>query len=270
MRRLIRRQGVIGMVSFLAAPIIAALTWASCDADAIRIGECSSPSARVIGSGVQLSADETTGRAGSGGGSGRGGSGAPDPDAWNEQREAEARARGNHRDRFEIVNPPTPPTVVSINDLASFAPAVGGNHMEPNGWIVVGLDTNFYSERSPRVVDGTLLGLPAAVRFTPVAWRWSYGDGSTKASATPGASWAAQNLHEFDPTATSHVFANPGSYAIDLTVEYSAEYQFAGAGWAAVAGTLELPANRIVATASDANTVLVNHDCRHNPGGPGC
>lgn len=217
-----------------------------------------------------MSADETTGRAGSGGGSGRGGSGAPDPDAWNEQREAEARARGNHRDRFEIVNPLTPPTVVSINDLASFAPAVGGNHMEPNGWIVVGLDTNFYSDAGPRVVEGSLLGQPAAVRFTPVAWRWTYGDRTSKSSTSPGASWASLNLREFDPTPTSHVFAAPGSYAIDLTVEYSAEYQFAGTGWVAIAGTVELPANRIVATASDANTVLVNRDCRQNPGGPGC
>jgi len=260
---------VVVAIAVLAGPLPA--SGPSCTVAQITTGNCLPSSGWARNGGVDVYAERTRSEVGSGGGSGRGGgSGAPDPDAWNEQREAEARARGNHRDRFEIVNPPTPPTVVSINDLASFAPAVGGNHMEPNGWIVVGLDTNFYSERSPRVVDGTLLGLPAAVRFTPVAWRWSYGDGSTKASATPGASWAAQNLHEFDPTATSHVFANPGSYAIDLTVEYSAEYQFAGAGWAAVAGTLELPANRIVATASDANTVLVNHDCRHNPGGPGC
>jgi len=135
---------------------------------------------------------------------------------------------------------------------------------------VVGLDTNFYSDAGPRVVEGSLLGQPAAVRFTPVAWRWTYGDGTSKSSTSPGASWASLNLREFDPTPTSHVFAAPGSYAIDLTVEYSAEYQFAGTGWVAIAGTVALPANRIVATASDANTVLVNRDCRQNPGGPGC
>jgi len=192
---------------------------------------------------------------------------APDPDAWNEEQ---ARANGNYHGVYEVVNPATPPRVVTLNDIANFAPAVEGNHMEPNGWIVVGLDTNFYSDAGPRVVEGSLLGQPAAVRFTPVAWRWAYGDGASKSSTSPGASWASLNLREFDPTPTSHVFAAPGSYAIDLTVEYSAEYQFAGTGWVGIAGTIELPANRIVATASDANTVLVNRDCRQNPGGPGC
>jgi hypothetical protein len=234
-------------------------------------GNCVPTGARIGAGQVDLYAERTTGEdGGSGSGTGtRGIYGAtdPDPNAWDEGR---ARANGNFRDQFQIVNPPTPPTVVTLDDIASFAPAVGGNHMEPNGWIVVGLDTNFYSDGGTRVVDGTLLGLPASVRFTPLSWRWSYGDASSRTSATPGASWAAQNLQEFDATSTSHVFAEPGTYAIDLTVRYAAEYQFAGSGWVAIAGTLELPANRIVATANDANTVLVNRDCRQNPGGPGC
>ena len=191
----------------------------------------------------------------------------PDSNPWNED---EARARGNYRDPFVVVSPPVPPVAITITDIASFAPAPGGNNMEPNGWIVVGLYTNFYSDGGVRVVDGTLLGQPAAVRFIPQSWRWSYGDGSAKSSATPGASWAAQGLQEFDATATSHVFAHAGTYAIDLTVRYTAEYQFAGSGWVPIAGTLERPANRIVATASDASTVLVNRDCRQNPAGPGC
>jgi hypothetical protein len=236
------------------------------------LGTCATPRGSASIDRVDLEADAANSR---GGGAGTGnangaGFGEADPNAWNAQREAQARANGNYRDAFQVVNPPAPPTVVTLNDIASFTPAAGGNHMEPNGWIVVGLDTNFYSDATPRVVDGTLLGLPAAVRFTPVEWRWSYGDGSSNNSATPGSSWKAQNLREFEPTATSHVFADTGSYTIDLTVEYSAEYQFAGSGWVAIAGTVSVPANRIVATANDADTVLVNRDCRQNPRGPGC
>ena len=258
------------IVALLAAPTPASTAGAPCNADSIRLGQCPSPTTSITNGGVQLRAGVETRSNGSSGSGvlGRGGGDvAPDPDAWNEEQ---ARANGNYRGVYEVVSPATPPSVVTLNDIANFAPAVGGNHMEPNGWIVVGLDTNFYSDAGARVVEGSLLGQPAAVRFTPVAWRWTYGDGTSKSSTSPGASWASLNLREFDPTPTSHVFAAPGNYAIDLTVEYSAEYQFAGTGWVAIAGTVELPANRIVATASDANTVLVNRDCRQNPGGPGC
>ena len=264
----------IGSLAFVL--IVAALNLGSmvpaqtCGRSAQYGGGCADVSGSFRNGSVDLRGVESVTRDGEAGDAGGVRGNQPDPNAWNDQRARDAEARGNARDPFVVVNPPVPPTVVTLADIASFAPAVGGNHMEPNGWMVVGLDTNFYSDGTTRVVDGTLLGLPAAVRFTPQRWTWNYGDGSAKTSTTPGASWAAQNLVEFAPTATSHVFANPGSYTIDLTVQYSAEYQFAGAGWVPVDGTLDLPANRIVATANDANTVLVNRDCRQDPRGPGC
>jgi hypothetical protein len=264
--------GVASVIGLSGASVPQQLpVFASCSSPGSKIGPCPEIDTAVSGNQVDMEANGSTSRGGVGNGNSNGGSfGEADPNAWNAQREAQARANGNYRDAFQVVNPPAPPTVVTLNDIASFTPAAGGNHMEPTRWIVVGLDTNFYSDATPRVVDGTLLGLPAAVRFTPVEWRWSYGDGSSRNSATPGSSWKAQNLPEFEPTATSHVFADTGSYTIDLTVEYSAEYQFAGSGWVAIAGRVSVPANRIVATANDADTVLVNRDCRQNPRGPGC
>ena len=191
--------------------------------------------------------------------------------AYEDQLAREAAAAGGYyRPEFWTTFVGTPPTLVTMSDIASFRPTVGGNHMEPNGWIVVGLPTNFYSDSSAQVVNGTLLGLPASVRFTARSWNWSYGDGASKSSPTPGASWAAQNLAEFESTSTSHVFVNPGTYTIDLSVEYSAEYQFGNRGWVPIDGSLVVPTNRIVATAGDAKTVLVNRDCNDNSEGPGC
>ena len=184
-------------------------------------------------------------------------------------QEAEEAGR-YYRQQFWMTYVGTPPTVVTLNDIASFRPTVGGNYMEPNSWIVVGLPTNFYSDPSAQVVDGTLLGLPASVRFTARSWNWSFGDGTSSSSGTPGASWAAQGLGEFEQTATSHVFANPGTYTIDLSVEYTAEYQFGNRGWVPIDGTLVVPTNSIVATAGDAKTVLVNRDCTDDSEGPGC
>lgn len=162
-------------------------------------------------------------------------------------------------------------TVVTISDIASFAPRAAVQFMQPDRWMVVGLPTNFYAQIDRHVVSGTLLGQPADVRFTPRAYNWSYGDGTTALSGTPGNTWQALGLAEFDPTATSHVYTVEGTYVIDLTVLYTAEYRWAGGAWTPIAGHVELPANPLVAEAtSDAVTVLVDRDCTRAPVGPGC
>lgn len=164
--------------------------------------------------------------------------------------------------------PATPP--VTIDDVATFQPSASESFMQPNGWIVVGLDTNFYSNGAPTTVTGSLLGQPAAVRFTPVVWHWDYGDGTTASLGIPGASWEALGVGEFEPTPTSHVFAAPGNYTITLSVEYVADYQFAGGDWLPIDGTLTVPSNELVATAATADTVLVGRDCTEAGAGVGC
>jgi hypothetical protein len=166
---------------------------------------------------------------------------------------------------------PTAPAVqpVTLRDIASFRPAPGVQFMEPDGWVVPGLDANFYSVVGQQLVPGTLLGRPATVRFTPVSWHWNYGDGSAVVRATKGATWAAQGLHDFDRTATSHVYRAEGEYVIHLSIDFRAEYRF-GAGFVPIAGTINLPANDLRVTVTGAKTVLVDHDCVANPAGPGC
>jgi len=170
------------------------------------------------------------------------------------------------------VTPPGAPgnPAITINELKNFPASPGTDHMEPNGWMVVGLDTNFYSEVGVEIVNGQLLGQAARVRFTPILWHWTYGDGSTATLATAGRTWAAQGIPEFDPTSTSHVYRADGTYFIDLSITFRAEYAFATSTWTPVVGTITLPANRLEATAGDAKTVLVNRDCTQNPTGPGC
>jgi hypothetical protein len=142
--------------------------------------------------------------------------------------------------------------------------------MEPDGWMIVGLDTNFYARAGVQVQDGLLLGEPASVRFTPVRYHWTYGDGTAASRSTPGTTWLAQGVREFDPTPTSHVYRASGTYYIDLTIDFAAEYRWAGGAWTTIAGTIPVPANRLVATAGGAKTVLVEHECTLNPTGPGC
>ena len=133
---------------------------------------------------------------------------------------------------------PAAPVVVTLRDIASFRPATPGNGMEPGGWAIEGLPANFVAAASVQVVSGTLLGQPADVRFTPVGYRWSHGDGGVLEHGEPGSTWEALGQREFTETPTSHVYAVAGEYTVDLSVVLRAEYRFAGSPWRPIAGTL--------------------------------
>jgi hypothetical protein len=159
---------------------------------------------------------------------------------------------------------------ISIRDIAAFVPTPGRQQMEPDGWTVAGLDTNFYAITEPHVVPGTLLGRPAEVRFTPDAFRWAYGDGASATLATKGGTWAALGIAEFEATPTSHVYEQLGEYTITLAITFTAEYRFDGGAWIPVVGQLTLPANDLDLRVGTAKTVLVERDCLVDPTGPGC
>jgi hypothetical protein len=168
------------------------------------------------------------------------------------------------RDGFTVTGP------VRLTDLVGFTPTPGVDHMEPGGWSVVGLDTNFFATAKAEVQTGMLLGKPASVRFTATAFRWVYGDGSAARLGRGGAPWKALGLASFDPTPTSHRYERQGTYAIDLTIEFRAEYRYTTDDWTAIAGTLAVPSNRLTTTVGTAKTVLVDRDCVQDPHGPGC
>lgn len=165
---------------------------------------------------------------------------------------------------------PTTTPVVTTREVAHLVPGVAGQGMEPNGWMVAGLPTNFYADAAPRVVSTTLLGSPAEVRFTPVSFTWDHGDGASTTSATGGSRWASLSLAEFSETATSHVYDRPGDYTITLTILYSAEYRIGGGEWRALAGTVPSTAPPMTASAKAAKTVLVADDCGRRRASPGC
>jgi hypothetical protein len=170
----------------------------------------------------------------------------------------------------DVVEAPTSTPVVTTREIAHLVPAVGTQGMEPKGWMVVGLPTNFYAEVSPSVVSTTLLGSAAEVRFTPTSFLWAHGDGSTITSANGGATWAALGLAEFSETSTSHVYNRPGRYSISLTVQYTAEYRIAGSPWRPLAGTVPSLSPPISASAKTSETMLVADDCRRPRPSPGC
>lgn len=161
---------------------------------------------------------------------------------------------------------------LTLADIASFTADAGTIVTEPNGWAAVGLPFNAISTATTHTVDGTLLGGPATVRFTPVGWRWDFGDGTdTLDTTTGGGTWAAQGLPEFDPTPTSHLYRARGAYRVSVQVSFIAEYRLGTGAWTRIPGVLTLPAQApTTIRAVTARTVLVAEDCTANPRGPGC
>jgi hypothetical protein len=164
---------------------------------------------------------------------------------------------------------PTPGTP-GLSDVAQFLVGNPTVTTEPSGWTIAGLETNFIAGAGEREQSGELLGQPVVVHFTPVAYDWNYGDGYGQTVSTPGASWAASGLADFSKTPTSHAYAARGNYTVTVTVEFTARYQFAGAGWADIPGTLGLTSDPVTVTVKGVKTVLVGKTCTENPSGPGC
>jgi hypothetical protein len=246
--------GVMALSLGLDTPALGAST--SCPSAAQRAGLCTSASSN--GTGVDVRG--TTTRPGQDGSAGRGGSGAGSSGPARPLTEAELTALldavcfgdGVCGVRESVALNPLipaqpaiepeegddPAPVVTIDDLARFLPASAALHAEPNGWAVVGVPANFWAEASPATVAGELLDHSAEVRFTPQAYRFDYGDGTSKTSATAGASWAALGQEELTGTPTSHVYRTRGDVQARVTVVYSAQYRVADGPWIRVAGAV--------------------------------
>lgn len=144
-----------------------------------------------------------------------------------------------------------PAAAITISDLARFLPASGALHAEPDGWAVIGVPANFWVDVRTITVRAALLGDAAEVRFTPQAYRFAYGDGSTKPTRTPGASWAALGQEELSDTPTGHVYRSRGDLRATASVVYSAQYRFADGPWIGVTGAVSAstPPERVLVVA---------------------
>jgi hypothetical protein len=169
-------------------------------------------------------------------------------------------------------NTPAPPPgvpAVTIADLARFAPPPLAASTEPGDVAIVGMPANFVGAASTQTASGTLFGLPITVRFTPVGYDYTYGDGASASLSEPGRTWAALGQAQFTATPTSHVYRERGTYRADVDVRYSAEVDL-GAGWSPVAGEIRTDGPARDIRVLEARTALVAHTCAENPGAPGC
>lgn len=235
--------------SLLAIPTAAIADDPTCPPSAIQLGTCGVSD----GTGVVVTGTHSGQQPGSGGSGGGSSAGKPLTPAQiqallNEICTGDGVC-GSTRAAF-LLNPLLPPgtpgapaagtapQVVTAADVARFLPAIGALRSEPDGWAVVGVPANFWAQVSAVTVDGTLLGGPAEVRFTPQLYRWDYGDGSSRTTAGPGSSWAALGQDELTTTPTSHRYTERATRQAQVEVVYSAEYRVGTGPWLPVVGAV--------------------------------
>lgn len=205
------------------------------------------------------SSGSSNGNGGSGGSGGGGASTAPPA--------AEAECDSELcRPLYSVVTLPD----VTAEDLRSFVPAVPSVTGEPLGLGVVGMPTNLVAAASVQLQSGPLLGYDVTVRFTPTGFRFDHGDGTSRTTATGGASWARLGLPDYTATPTSHVYGAAGSYRAGVRVVYSAAVNFGTGTWRPVTGSVISAAAFYDVRVVEVRTGLVQRTCAEDPLGPGC
>jgi hypothetical protein len=158
---------------------------------------------------------------------------------------------------------------LTISDVAQFAPGPVSPVGEPGDVGIAGLPTNFVASASVQTRAGSLLGRPISLRFTPVRFDFSYGDGTRTTSRSGGQTWPALGQPAFTPTSTSHSYRARGTYSATVTVHYTAEVDIGG-GWFPVAGELAIDGTARQIRVYEAETALVARTCVEQPTAPGC
>lgn len=165
---------------------------------------------------------------------------------------------------------PSPPRSFTVSDVLTLAPASVTITAEPSTWSILGSHTNFFTTATKHTASGSVLGHPVTVTFTPVAYRWDYGDGTTRETTTPGADWSALGQEDFTATATSHVYREKAIVQASVTVVYTASVTLASGTSIPVTGTLDRSSAAVPLELFTADTVITVGDCSEHPQQPRC
>jgi hypothetical protein len=257
------RAGFALLVGMVLVPVGGVSAMASECTQADRAsGQCSSVVGSVGGDGVTITGTQVEpGSTGSSGNT-RNVWNPPPKDPVLGSKNCEVKIAGLCRGTSPAKTPvapvaPTPPQ--TLTDVVQFAPGAPGFVLEPAGWSLPLMPMNIFSTVREQTESGELLGWPIEVRFTPVYYSWSYGDGSTRQFSIPGSSWGSR---QFSPTPTSHSYWRSGEYSISHSVGYRASYRFEGGGFIPLPGELVRASGSQTLKVLSVTPLLVERGCQ--------
>lgn len=233
---------VAGLV--IGIPAAPPATAVSCTAAQITTGTCS------VGGGTTGGGVDLWGNSSWGGTDPTDGGGGPDecPIVVNGQCEGSSPPKGG-----------SGPT--TVRDLESFRPHTPHQFVEPDGWSIRHVPTNFWSDAMTHVVSGQLLDNPAHVRFTPVLYRRYFGDGHRHTSTHRGSSLQELGQSPWTRTSTSYSYDDAGNYRVRLVVWYTAEFRFGNQDWRDLDGMVTARGNDLNLMVVSTDTLLVARPC---------
>jgi hypothetical protein len=121
--------------------------------------------------------------------------------------------------------------------------------VQPAGKTLVNLDTIFYTQPRPVDVDLTILGQAVEVEATPTTYLWSFGDGTSLSTQSPGAAYPSKDVvHRYSDAG---VTVRPA-----VSVVYGARFRVGGGAWQAVNGTVTIPGPAQGLRVAEAKPVL--------------
>jgi len=263
-----------------------------------ELGSCDSTSVDNSGEGVSVTVEQEEvvdggdgGYDAGGGDDSGGGDSAGWDDSWAESEEDDGsnaaaapqaaggrpgKAFGRPLDQIERLGGPAPapstprlPTRVRSSQLQNFAPSTASFTIEPNGWSIVGANTNAYTTASTVTKPATINGVPVTVTFSPESYTWDWGDGTVTTTTDAGASWQQLGAPDWAQTATSHRYTQRGDYTITLTVNYTATVTANGRN-IPVDGTVTGPGTHATIKIVESKRALIHDECITQPDREGC
>jgi hypothetical protein len=156
-------------------------------------------------------------------------------------------------------------TEKDFRKLAIVSASIGS---QPERHTLKGAETNIYGTVEEQTFTVQIVGYRVEVRVKPSEYRWSYGDGTSLATAVPGgpvpeARWG-------DKTVTSHVYKATGDVNVALTTVFTGEFSVDGGPFQPIAGNAPVPSAPKTLSVWRSEVKLYADDCNANPAGEGC
>jgi hypothetical protein len=134
----------------------------------------------------------------------------------------------------------------------------------PGGTTLVNIQTVLWVTTPPDQDLGavTLLGQRVDLRVHVQSVAWSFGDGETTTSATPGRPYdtAAPCHTALCPQYQGHLYRRTGHMTIGAQVSWSGEFRVGTGAWQPIAGTVTGPRQSTTITVREARGILVPND----------
>lgn len=151
--------------------------------------------------------------------------------------------------------PEDPPVAVRLTaeDFRRLPLAASTPSYQPaDGRGLVNMPLIVFTDPTPQTLTTTVLGVPVAVRATPVQYAWDFGDGRPPlVTEDPGAPYPAHTV--------SRPYAAPGEYTVSLVTTWRGEFQVDGTGpWIPIEGTASTSSPPFTTSVEEAVPRLVS------------